>query len=229
MNANIRSYRNWIVCLVLLVMPGLHAETPVELGFVRLVNVVSQPEGATHFRIGEKDLAENGYRTGYISDGIGLEPGPHTITARHPGIPSSATQLEIKAGETLTVIAFSESIPAKKLGDPPTWRFRFLKLKQESVDAGNRFSFVSVSIQNEVKFQIRRGEGKAEGFALERFSISQLDLGESDDGVHIFDKKKPLVSAVPESPSHSVVVIFDGPDGSLSALVFEDSEFSIAG
>lgn len=212
-----------------LVTGGLRAETSDAFGFVRLVNVVSMSEGVIHLTLDEKDLAPNGYKTGHISRGVRLEAGVHGITARHPRIASGTTQLDIKAGQTLNVIVFTERVPSTKLGEPPAWRFRFLKMKQESVEVGNRLSFVSVSDQNEVKFQIQRGDSKAESFALERFSVSRLDLGEADGGIQVFDKRKLLIAVSPEAPSHSVVVIFDDAEGNLSAIVFDDSEFSIAG
>ena len=49
---------------------------------------------------------------GAVSGGIGLAAGPHSVMLQKNGVESGTTKIDLKSGETLSLIGFAEKIPA---------------------------------------------------------------------------------------------------------------------
>lgn len=222
-----------LACLFFTLLPALalaQGGRP-QVGFIRLVNAVGPGTGNTKLLIDGENMYPKGYKLGQRTGGIGLEAGSKKITVSKEGVEEGSTTLNVEAGETISLVAFAEKIPADK-DKPERWGVKILRLKQRAQEKGFRMTVLSVCRNPEVLFETSiQGKEKPEGASVKRMMTATIDLGNAggDVTVRLRNPQKILTSFRPDDPGNYVLVIYDGADGEVQSLYFYDPKFVIAG
>src|SRR5688572_3853331 len=105
-----------LACLLLTLLPAISLAQggKPQVGFIRLVNAVGPGTGNTKLLIDGENMYPKGYKLGQRTGGIGLEAGSKKIAIEKEGVEEGTTSLKVEAGETISLIAFAEKIPADK-------------------------------------------------------------------------------------------------------------------
>lgn len=220
-----------IVCANFLLSHALHAqeETP-KFGFVRIVNAVYQGVGNAKFSVDGEDIYPTGYKLGQTSGGLSIKQGPHAIAVSKEGVEKGSTKIDLVSGETTTVIAFAEMVPAAKKGDPPIWTIKLLRLNQREVSKGYGLTLVSVADEPETAVQLAiQGKGAVEKNFVKRLGVTNIDLGEARGEVFVKIGDKIVTTVSPDTPGNYVVVVYQNEEGEVAAIYFFDPKFVIAG
>ena len=205
-------------------------ETSPEVGFLRIINAIAPGNGTTRVLIDGEDLFPKGYQLGQRSGGIGLAAGPHTVTLQKNGVESGTTKIELKSGETLSLIGFAEKIPATDDHAPPRWTTKILKLKQSDPERGFRMTLLSVCDLDEVKVDaIIPGQKDITIAHVKRLSTAVIDLGSTRSEAMVKVGGEIISTVSPDEPGNHVVVIYQDAEGKIRALTFFDPKFVIAG
>ena len=215
----------------LLLLSPLAAEEAPEIGFLRLVNAVSPGNGAVHLHVDGRDLFPKGYQLGQRSGGIGLPAGTRNIRITRDGVEAGETSCNLAVGETLSLIAFAEKLPAEK-DAPPRWAIKILRLKQREVAQGYRLTVISVASESETLFATTRDGAKARTpGSVKRLMTTGIELGKraGDVGLYLRDAEQPLCYFRPDAAGNYVVVLYDDAGGGIKAVSFHDPKFVIAG
>lgn len=219
---------NLLVVFALLAC-GLFAQTP-EVGFVRIVNAVAPGTGSATFLLDGRNLYPDGYKLGQDTGGYGVKAGGIEIEVRKEGVETGNTRVQLGIGETMTVIAFAERLPAKDEEEPPRWEIKLLRLKQQEVERGYGLSFISVCKDNETGVQVKiAGKEEAKAVFARRLAITKLEIGgrQVEVSVELGDRKLTHVST--DSPGNYVVILYETADGVVEAISYYDPKFVIAG
>ncbi len=225
--------RLWCVLLQIFLVGVLPAQEkePPKVGFIRLVNAVAAGTGNVHLQIDGEDMFPKGYKLGQRTGGIGRTAGSKKLTVTREGTVEGTTNVTLGVGETVSLIAFAEKVPAKD-DKPEQWEIRILRLKQREVTGGFRFTVVSVSKEPETLFStLREGSDTKEANSVKRLMTTTIDLGKNagDISIYLRDKEEPLAFFRPDSPGNYVVVLYDDAEGGIKAISFYDPKFVIAG
>jgi hypothetical protein len=207
----------------------LFAQQP-EIGFVRIVNAVSPGTGSASFLVDGRSLYADGYTLGQTTGGYGVKAGNIDIEVRKQGVESGSTRIKLGIGETMTVIAFAERLPAKKPDDPPQWVIKLLRLKQQQVERGYGVSLVSVCKPEEIALSLTV-EGRDEpvrAFA-KRLAISKVELGGKRGEIMVSLADRVLTNISPDSPGNYVVILYENDEGAIEGLSYYDPKFVVAG
>lgn len=204
-------------------------ETP-QLGFIRFVHAVAAGDGKANLLIDGEDIYAKGYDLGQRTGGLGLKAGAHNISVKKTGVETGTAKVSLATGETMTLIGFSEKIPPKKEGDPPTWAARVLKLKQSDVERGYRLTLLSVCDKEEIAIKAEAmGKGTVETAHVKRLATTTVDLGKARGEVLVKIGEETLTVVSPDGPGNYVVLLYQDMDGKTKALSFFDPKFVIAG
>ena len=210
---------------------AVHAqqESP-KFGFVRIVNAVCHGVGNAKFSLDGEDIYPTGYKLGQTSGGLSMKQGSHSITVSKEGVEKGTAKIDLVTGETTTVIAFAELVPARKKDDPPVWTIKLLRLKQREVEKGYGLTLVSVAKEPETNVQLAiQGKGAIEKSIVNRLGVTNVNLGEARGEVFVKVGDRILTTVSPDTPGNYVVVIYEGEDGKATAIYFYDPKFVIAG
>lgn len=204
--------------------------TTPEVGFLRIVNTIPQGSGTTRVLIDGEDLFPKGYQLGQRSGGIGLAVGTHTVTLQKNGVESGTTKIDLKQGETLSLIGFAEKIPMTTLGTPPRWTTKILRLKQCDPEQGFRITLLSVCDIDEVKVEVLVPEKNIIPIAyLKRLATTPINLGNKRSEAMVRVGKEIITTISPDEPGNHVVVLYQNAEGKIRALTFFDPKFVVAG
>jgi hypothetical protein len=218
------------LCMFASMLSAISKEGSPEVGFVRIINAIAPGNGTTRVLIDGEDLFPKGYLLGQSSGGIGLAAGPHSVTLQKNGVENGTTKIDLKSGETLSLIGFAEKIPATDDHAPPRWTTKIIKLKQSDLEHGFRMTLLSVCDLDEVKVDaITPGKKDITTAHVKRLSTAVIDLGttRSEAMVKVGDGIISTVS--PDEPGNHVVVLYQDADGKIRALTFFDPKFVVAG
>lgn len=205
-------------------------EEKPQIGFVRIVNAVSPGTGNARFVVDGRNLFEDGYQLGQMTGGYGVSVGSRKIEVEKDGVQKGTTQLSIGLGETITLIAFAERLPAKDLDEAPKWTIKLLRLKQENVERGYGLSLVSVCSPPETAVDLNlMGSGKNVRVAAKRLSITKAEIGKSRSEVVVKQGENTLTMVSLDSPGNYVVILFENAAGKTEAISFYDPKFVVAG
>jgi hypothetical protein len=218
------------LCMFASMFSAIGKEGSPEVGFVRIINAIAPGNGTTRVLIDGDDLFPKGYQLGQRSGGIGLAAGPHTVTLQKNGVESGTTKIDLKSGETLSLIGFAEKIPATDDDTPPRWTTKILKLKQSDPECGFRMTLLSVCDLDEVKVDaIIPGKKDITTAYVKRLSTAAIDLGSTRNEVMVKVGGEIISTVSPDEPGNHVVVIYQDAEGKIRALTFFDPKFVIAG
>jgi hypothetical protein len=218
--------------LPLLFLTALAAQDEApKVGFLRLVNAVAAGSGNLHLKIDGEEMYAKGYTMGQRTGGIGLLAGSKKVTVTKEGVEDGSTTVQLGAGETITIVAFAEKVPAED-DKPERWEARILRLKQRDVEKGYRLTVLSTCKQPELLFETDiQGRDKPVASSVKRLMTSTVDLGGAggDITVRLRGSEKILNSFRPDDPGNYVMLLYDGEDGEVRAIYFYDPKFVIAG
>jgi hypothetical protein len=206
-------------------------EAPPKVGFIRLVNAVAPGTGPVNLKIDGEDVFPKGYKLGQRTGGIGRTAGSKKLTVTRDGTVEGTTTVSLGVGETVSLVAFAEKVPAKD-DKPEQWEIRILRLKQRDVEGGFRFTVLSVSKEPETPFlTLREGSSAKATHSVKRLMTTTIDLGRSagDISIYLRNQEEPLAFFRPDSPGNYVVVLYDDDKGETKAISFYDPKFVIAG
>jgi hypothetical protein len=218
------------LCMFASMFSAIGKEGSPEVGFLRIINAIAPGNGTTRVLIDGEDLFPKGYQLGQRSGGIGLAAGPHTVTLQKNGVESGTTKIDLKSGETLSLIGFAEKIPATDDHAPPRWTTKILKLKQSDPERGFRMTLLSVCDLDEVKVDaIIPGQKDITIAHVKRLSTAVIDLGSTRSEAMVNVGGEIISTVSPDEPGNHVVVIYQDAEGKIRALTFFDPQFVIAG
>jgi hypothetical protein len=206
------------------------AEEKSGSGFLRIINAVAQGSGKVAFAINGRDVYVDGYTLGQTTGEYGVKTGEHVITVRKTGVETGRTNIQLKDGETVTLIAFAERMPQKELSDPPKWAVRLLRMKQQDEAKGFALTLVSVCKADETAVDLLSSEsGAVEKAFVKRLSIIKRDLDRKRGEVFIRMGDRVLTSVLPESPGNNVVIFYEDREGRIEALSYYDPKLLAEG
>lgn len=218
------------LCMFASMLPAIGKEGSPEVGFLRIINAIAPGNGTTRVLIDGEDLFPKGYQLGQRSGGIGLAAGSHTVTLQKNGVEIGTTKIDLKSGETLSLIGFAEKIPATDDHAPPRWTTKILKLKQSDPERGFRMTLLSVCDLDEVKVDaIIPGKKDIPTAHVKRLSTAVIDLGSTRSEAMVKVGGEIVTTVSPDEPGNHVVVLYQDAEGKVRALTFFDPKFVIAG
>ena len=218
------------LCMFGVISSASGKATSPEVGFLRIINAIAPGNGTTRVLIDGEELFSKGYELGQRSGGIGLAAGPHTVTLQKNGVESGTTKIELKSGETLSLIGFAEKIPATDEDAPPRWTTKILKIKQNDPERGFRMTLLSVCDLDEVKVDaIIPGQKDITTAHVKRLTTAAIDLGNTRSEAMVKVGGEVITTISPDEPGNHVVVLYQDADGKIRALTFFDPKFVIAG
>ena len=218
------------LCMFGVIASASGKATSPEVGFLRIINAIAPGDGTTRVLIDGEELFPKGYQLGQRSGGIGLAAGPHTVTLQKNGVESGTTKIELKSGETLSLIGFAEKIPATDDHAPQRWTTKILRLKQSDPERGFRMTLLSVCDLDEVKVEaIIPGKSDITTAHVKRLATAAIDLGNTRSEAMVKVGGEVITTISPDEPGNHVVVLYQDADGKIRALTFFDPKFVIAG
>lgn len=218
------------LCMFGVITSASGKATSPEVGFLRIINAIALGNGTTRVLIDGEELFPKGYQLGQRSGGIGLAAGPHTVTLQKNGVESGTTKIDLKSGETLSLIGFAEKIPATDDHAPQRWTTKILRLKQSDPERGFRMTLLSVCDLDEVKVDaIILGKSDITTAHVKRLATAAIDLGSTRNEAMVKVGGEVITTISPDEPGNHVVVLYQDADGKIRALTFFDPKFVIAG
>jgi hypothetical protein len=218
------------LCIFGVIASASGKATSPEVGFLRIINAIAPGNGTTRVLIDGEELFPKGYQIGQRSGGIGLAAGPHTVTLQKNGVESGTTKIDLKSGETLSLIGFAEKIPATDDHAPQRWTTKILRLKQSDPERGFRMTLLSVCDLDEVKVDaIIPGKSDITTAHVKRLATAAIDLGSTRSEAMVKVGGEVITTISPDEPGNHVVVLYQDADGKIRALTFFDPKFVIAG
>lgn len=192
-----------------------------KIGFIRLIHALARGEGKLTLELNGADVYPSGYQLGNATGGIGVEAGRCTVVIRRDGLEAGETKVDVKAGETTTVIPFAEQIPASD-DKPAHWQIRILRLKQTKRQEGRVATFVSVSNLPEIAVEMREPEGGWTKQFVKRFGTASLPMNYPEGYVPLRVGESKLDPIPVMDEGTYVVVLFDDLEGNVSSISFRD-------
>jgi hypothetical protein len=218
------------LCMFTCTFSAIGKEGSPEVGFLRIINAIAPGNGTTRVLIDGEELFPKGYQLGQRSGGIGLAAGPHTVTLQKNGVESGTTKIDLKSGETLSLIGFAEKIPATDDHAPQRWTTKILRLKQSDPERGFRMTLLSVCDLDELRVDaIIPGKSDITTAHVKRLAPAAIDLGGTRNEAMVKVGGEIITTVSPDEPGNHVVVIYQDADGKIRALTFFDPKFVIAG
>jgi hypothetical protein len=216
------------LCMIAGMPHTLGNEASPEVGFLRIINAITQGHGTTRVIIDGEDLYPKGYQPGERSGGIGLAAGTHTITFEKNGVKSGTTKIDLQRGETISLIGFAEKIPAADDHAPARWATKILRLKQSDPERGYRMTLLSVCEVDEVTVEAIASAKNIATAHVKRLTSTHIDLGNSRSEAMVKVGGKIITVVSPDEPGNHVVVLYQDAAGQIRALTFFDPKLAVA-
>jgi hypothetical protein len=199
-------------------------------GFLRIINAVAPGTGRVAFAINGRDLYPDGYALGQTTGEYGVKTGDLVITIRKTGVETGRTNIQLNAGETVTLIAFAERMPQKELSEPPKWAVRLLRMKQQDEAKGFALSLVSVCKAEETALDLQAIEsGSVEKAFAKRLGIVKVDLDRKRGEIFVKVGDRVLTTVSPDSPGNYVVILYENQEGQTEAVSYYDPKLLAEG
>jgi hypothetical protein len=221
---------NWLFVFVVSVASGFAQAEKPSAGFLRVVHLVAPGEGTLRVKLDGAELFPRGYELGQRTGGIGLPPGGHVVELSKHGVESVKEKLDLRPGETITVLAYAEKLPLKRENEPPRWAIKLRKLPVAVPGEGYRLSLISFCDREELVVRtFVETKRKTETTPLKRFQTSEVDLGRGRGGVEIRLENEALVAVSLDEPGNYVVLLYEDASGRVRALAFYNPKLEVAG
>jgi hypothetical protein len=193
-------------------------------GFIRVVNAVAAGTGNVNLLINGEDMRPSGYLLGDATGGIGLRAGSQKVTIQKEGVQEGSTTVNLGKDQTVTLIPFSEQIPATDQ-EPAHHVIRMLRLRQKEVESGRTATFVSVSATPELKVEVESETGKRTAVFVKRLMVAETPLNYSQGYAPVLVNGSPIKSIPIGGAGNYVVVLYDDAEGKVQSLYFRDFKF----
>lgn len=201
-----------------------------DVGFVRIIPVLTAGTGKTHILIDGQDIYPSGYDVGQKTGGISLQAGSHSIALQKTGIRSTITSFNVERGETLNMIGYAEQVTPKNPTDPPLWKSKLLQLRTTNPESGYCLTLISLCTKDEIKVQTETlNSQKSQFVEVKRLTTTRVNLGKSKAEFAVKINGAIVTVVSPEDPGNYGVVIYEDETGAIRALSFYDSKLATAG
>jgi hypothetical protein len=219
------------ILMILMAACGLAcAQAKSGSGFVHIINAVAAGSGKAAFAINGRDLFDGGYALGQTTGEYAVKTGDLVITIRKTGVETGRTNIQLKDGETVTLIAFAEQVPQKDLSAPPKWAVRLLRLWQEKEAENFTLSLVSVCKAEETAVDLLAiDSGKLEKSFARRLAVTKVDIDRKRGEIFVKAGDRVLATVAPDSPGNYVVILHDNQEGVTEAVSYYDLKLLNAG
>lgn len=197
-----------------------------DVGFVRIVPVLTVGTGKTHILIDGQDIYPSGYDVGQKTGGISLKEGAHSIALQKTGIRPTITSFNVGRGNTLTLIGYAEKEPQKNPSNPPQWKSRLIPFKR--IDSGNDYHLTLISLCPQDEIKILK-DLKAPAILLKRLVTTDIALGRTKSEISIKANGERVAVISLEDLGNYTVVIYEDQARKLQGLWFYDPAFSPGG
>jgi hypothetical protein len=199
-------------------------------GIVHIINAVAAGTGKAAFAINGKDLYADGYSLGQTTGEYAVKTGDLVITIRKTGVETGRTNIQLKDGETVTLIAFAERLPQKELSDPPKWAVRLLRMKQQGEAQGFALSLISVCKAEETAVDLHAiDSGSVEKAFAKRLAIVKTDIDRKSGEIFVKAGDRVLTTVSPDSPGNYVVILYENEEGQVEAVSYYDPKLLAEG
>jgi hypothetical protein len=199
-------------------------EAEVPMGFIRIVNAVSAGAGEVHVLIDGADIRPQGYQPGDVTGGIALLAGNHKLSIRREGVRQGSTTVALDADQTVTFVAFAESIPATE-SEPAHVAVRMLRLKQTDSEGDRTATFVAVSARPELRVELADENGGWTPVLVKRRLVEKVPLKFSQ-GYAPARVEGGVIKPIPISgKGNYVVVLYDDREARLRSIFYRDLNF----
>lgn len=206
------------------------AQTKSGTGFLHIINAVSPGAGKAAFAINGRDLHKDGYALGQTTGEFAVKTGDLVIAIRKTGVETGRTNIQLKDGESVTLVAFAEQVPQKDLSAPPKWAVRLLRLKQQEEAQGFALSLISVCKAEEtVVHLLSIDQDVVEKAFVKRLGITKLDIDRKRGEIFVKSGDRVLTSVAPDSPGNYVVILYENQEGRTEAVSYYDLKLLNAG
>jgi hypothetical protein len=194
---------------------------PAKEGCVRIVNAVTRGAGALVVEIDGQNLKPAGYKPGAVTGGVTVAAGARSVKFSSAGLESGVTKPTVAPGETVTLVACAEPVPAPQ-GAPARWRIKILRIRQQPPEVSRQATFANVSSHPELSVEIRDPAGGWTAVSVKRLGLARSPIRQSRGYVPLRTAAARLASIPVAARGNYLVVLFDGPDGGLRSLSFHD-------
>lgn len=205
-------------------------QDPADVGFVRIVPLLTAGIGKIHILIDGQDIYPSGYDVGQKTGGISLQAGSHSFVLQKTGIRSTTASFNVGRGESCTLIGFGEQEIAKVPSDPPQWKTRIIPIKKNDFGKGYGLTLVSLCPQDEIKLETEiPNRSKLPVTYLKHLVAADIDLGHSKTDVSIKVNGERVAVISLEDLGNYTMVIYEDRTGKVLGLWFYDPAFSPGG
>jgi hypothetical protein len=217
--------------LSLCCVASLWAEERAKIGYLRVINAIGLSNEPVSFSINGKAIFAGGYRLGQssgafpvaVNDGMELEVKPQ-------GYAAVRTRMDMKPNEVLTVVALAKKVPMADENSSAKWEIKLLRLKQMKREPGYQLTLVSVCSRASVDVGLlTTRRRRTEWITANELIPTTVQLGSKRVDVDLLISEKENYHLSPDGPGHSVVIIYERPEGRLEMLHYEDISYEIAG
>ncbi len=218
--------------MFLIFLPSLviaQKEQP-NVGFLRVVNVITSGQGYMNVIIDGEDILPKGYAAGQQTGGFAIEAGTHTVLVKKAGVTTGRAKFTLNKGETLSLVVFAEKVPPKKESDAPTWVAKILRLKQNDPENGYHLTLLSLCAEDEIQIQAQiEGRNLPETVHAKRLVVTGIHIGKSKKETALTVGDRSLAQVSMDEAGNYVVIFYEDDLGVVKAITFFDSRFDIAG
>jgi hypothetical protein len=196
----------------------------VPMGFIRVVDAVNKGTGPLNVFLDGEDIRPKGYQPGDATGGMGQKPGSHRVKFVREGVVAGATTVIVRKDQTMTLIPFAKLIPASNQ-KPASFEVRILRLEQKSLETGRMVTFVSVSINPEVKAELMDDDGTWRSTSVKHLKSAEITMKSSQAFVSV-KLDGHVTSPIPVGGNGNyVLVIYDDADSKLRSVYFRDFKY----
>ena len=205
-------------------------QDPADVGFVRIVPLLTVGTGKIHIFIDSQDIYPSGYDVGQKTGGISLQAGPHSIALQKTGIRSTVTSFNVRREETCTLIGFAEKEIPKIPSDPPQWKIRIIPIKKNDIGKGYLLTLISLCSQDDIKLQTEiPNRTMLPVTYLKHLVAADIDLGRSKTDVSIKVNGERVAVISLEDLGNYTLVIYEDRSAKMQGLWFYNPAFSPGG
>lgn len=222
-------YRSFISALLLTFCASISAqETPANVGFYRLVNLVAPGEGRTEFFIDGETIYKKGYKVGQKTGGMGRVAGSFVLTAAKDGCTKGTRTVEVIPGKTETFVAYA--VPElDDLGEVKEWKIELGRLSQVTPKAGYSVTLISFCKRGAVRVGLAIDGKDAKMHEVPSMKTLRVPVATINDGVVVKVGDETITSFSTDSEGNYVVLLYDGDDRAILGTSFYDPKFLVAG
>lgn len=202
-----------VVCFVTAV--GCHsafAQGRNKVGFFTLVNAVALPSN-TVVAVDNRVLRPQGFAPGMATGGLGLQAGPHTITAANADCKAASLNLQLDANGSPIVIAYLQET---HVSDGRIIRELKLFARGNQPSAATKvFSALYAGKNQSVSVSFN---GQPQSLQ----PLREVRIAASGPAIRVTRNNQSVAAFNPEESGNYIIVFYDTLDGNIGAVLVQD-------